>query len=470
VIKTRFAPSPTGYLHIGGVRTALFSWLFAKQNKGDFILRIEDTDLARSTQESVDAIFDGMSWLGLNHTEGPFYQTKRFDRYKEVIKTLLDTDQAYYCYATPEELDEMRKKQKEKGDKPRYDGRFRDFSGTPPEGVKPVIRFKNPIEGVVEIEDMVKGKITVSNEELDDLIIARSDGTPTYNLTVVVDDWDMKVSHVVRGDDHLNNTPRQINLYNALGAEIPKFAHIPMVLGEDGSRLSKRHGAVSVLQYKEDGFLPEALLNYLVRMGWSHGEQEIFSIDEMIKLFTLETVNSSPSTFNLEKLLWINQQHIQRTNIDNLVANLTPFMKLKGLDISKGADLSLVADLLREKSKTLVEMADLAVYFYQDFSEFNPTAAKKHLRPVAEEPLKLIKQKLSVITAWTIENIHQAIKDTATELSIGMGKVGMPLRVAITGSGQSPSIDATAFLIGQEKCLKRLSMALKEIESRKAAS
>ncbi|HBQ44759.1 MAG TPA: glutamate--tRNA ligase [Thiomicrospira sp.] len=470
MIKTRFAPSPTGYLHIGGVRTALFSWLFAKQNKGDFILRIEDTDLARSTQESVDAIFDGMSWLGLNHTEGPFYQTKRFDRYKEVIKTLLDTDQAYYCYATPEELDEMRKKQKEKGDKPRYDGRFRDFSGTPPEGVKPVIRFKNPIEGVVEIEDMVKGKITVSNEELDDLIIARSDGTPTYNLTVVVDDWDMKVSHVVRGDDHLNNTPRQINLYNALGAEIPKFAHIPMVLGEDGSRLSKRHGAVSVLQYKEDGFLPEALLNYLVRMGWSHGEQEIFSIDEMIKLFTLETVNSSPSTFNLEKLLWINQQHIQRTNIDNLVANLTPFMKLKGLDISKGADLSLVADLLREKSKTLVEMADLAVYFYQDFSEFNPTAAKKHLRPVAEEPLKLIKQKLSVITAWTIENIHQAIKDTATELSIGMGKVGMPLRVAITGSGQSPSIDATAFLIGQEKCLKRLSMALKEIESRKAAS
>ncbi len=470
MIKTRFAPSPTGYLHIGGVRTALFSWLFAKQNKGDFILRIEDTDLARSTQESVDAIFDGMSWLGLNHTEGPFYQTKRFDRYKEVIKTLLDTDQAYYCYATPEELDEIRKKQKEKGDKPRYDGRFRDFSGTPPEGVKPVIRFKNPIEGVVEIEDMVKGKITVSNEELDDLIIARSDGTPTYNLTVVVDDWDMKVSHVVRGDDHLNNTPRQINLYNALGAEIPKFAHIPMVLGEDGSRLSKRHGAVSVLQYKEDGFLPEALLNYLVRMGWSHGEQEIFSIDEMIKLFTLETVNSSPSTFNLEKLLWINQQHIQRTNIDNLVANLTPFMKLKGLDISKGADLSLVADLLREKSKTLVEMADLAVYFYQDFSEFNPTAAKKHLRPVAEEPLKLIKQKLSVITAWTIENIHQAIKDTATELSIGMGKVGMPLRVAITGSGQSPSIDATAFLIGQEKCLKRLSMALKEIESRKAAS
>lgn len=470
MIKTRFAPSPTGYLHIGGVRTALFSWLFAKQNKGDFILRIEDTDLARSTQESVDAIFDGMSWLGLNHTEGPFYQTKRFDRYKEVIKTLLDTDQAYYCYATPEELDEMREKQKEKGDKPRYDGRFRDFSGTPPEGVKPVIRFKNPIEGVVEIEDMVKGKVTVSNEELDDLIIARSDGTPTYNLTVVVDDWDMKVSHVVRGDDHLNNTPRQINLYNALGAEIPKFAHIPMVLGEDGSRLSKRHGAVSVLQYKEDGFLPEALLNYLVRMGWSHEEQEIFSIDEMIKLFTLETVNSSPSTFNLEKLLWINQQHIQSTNIDNLVANLTPFMKLKDLDISKGADLSLVADLLREKSKTLVEMADLAVYFYQDFSEFNPTAAKKHLRPVSEEPLKLIQQKLSVITAWTIENIHQAIKDTATELSIGMGKVGMPLRVAITGAGQSPSIDATAFLIGQEKCLKRLSMALKVIEIRKAAS
>ncbi len=468
MVKTRFAPSPTGYLHIGGVRTALFSWLYAKQTGGDFILRIEDTDLERSTQASVEAIFDGMTWLGLDHTEGPFYQTKRFDRYKEIIQQLMDNDQAYYCYATPEELDEMREKQKANGDKPRYDGRFRDFTGTPPEGVEPVIRFKNPLEGDVVIEDIVKGQVTVSNTELDDLIIARSDGTPTYNLTVVVDDWDMKVTHVIRGDDHLNNTPRQINLYNALGADLPKFAHIPMVLGEDGARLSKRHGAVSVMQYKDDGFLPEALLNYLVRMGWSHEDQEIFTMNEMIKLFKLDTVNSSPSTFNLEKLLWVNQQHIQVTPIDNLVTNLIPFMDAKGLDVSKGPSLALVADLLRERAKTLIEMADGAVYFYQDFTEFDAGAAKKHLRPVAEEALRMVQQKMADLTDWTAENIHQAILDTTTALDIGMGKVGMPLRVAITGGGQSPAIDMTAQLIGQEKCLERISMALEVIDVRKA--
>ena len=470
MIKTRFAPSPTGYLHIGGVRTALFSWLFAKQNKGDFILRIEDTDLERSTQESVDAIFEGMKWLGLEHTEGPYYQTKRFGRYKEVIQTLMDNDMAYYCYATPEELNEMREKQKANNEKPRYDGRYRDFKGTPPGEISPVIRFKNPLDGDVVIDDIVKGQVRVSNTELDDLIIARSDGTPTYNLTVVVDDWDMNMTHVIRGDDHLNNTPRQINLYNALGANIPKFAHIPMVLGEDGSRLSKRHGAVSVLQYKEEGYLPEALLNYLVRLGWSHEEQEIFTIDEMIEHFKLETVNSAPSTFNLEKLLWINQQHIQTTDIENLVANLTPFMQALEFDISDTSKLKQVAELLRERAKTLVEMANSATYFYQDFTAFDANAAKKHLRPVAEEALKLVKEKFSQLESWKAEDIHTQIKATAEELELGIGKVGMPLRVAITGAGQSPSIDATAELIGKDKCIARISMALEAIEVRKANS
>ncbi|WP_024851104.1 glutamate--tRNA ligase [Hydrogenovibrio kuenenii] len=466
MVKTRFAPSPTGYLHIGGVRTALYSWLYAKQKGGDFILRIEDTDLERSTQESVDAIMEGMEWLGLEHTEGPYYQTQRFDRYKAVIQQLMDNDLAYYCYATSEELDDMREQQRERGEKPRYDGRYRNFTGTPPEGVKPVIRFKNPLDGDVVIDDIVKGKVTVSNKELDDLIIARSDGTPTYNLTVVVDDWDMKVTHVIRGDDHLNNTPRQINLYHALGASLPKFAHIPMVLGPDGSRLSKRHGAVSVLQYKEEGFLPEALLNYLVRLGWSYKDQEIFSIQEMIEHFDLETVNSAPSTFNTEKLLWINQQHIQNTDIENLVKNLAPFMQAKDLDATQGPDLALVADLLRERAKTLIEMADGAVYFYQDFKSFEEGAAKKHLRGVAEEPLQKVQEKFAALSDWSKEAIHHAIQEAADELEIGMGKVGMPLRVAITGGGQSPSIDGTAELIGQQRCLDRISMAIEYIQER----
>lgn len=467
MIRTRFAPSPTGYLHIGGVRTALFSWLYAKKTGGEFILRIEDTDLERSTTESVDAILEGMAWLGLEHDKGPFYQTECFDRYKEVIQTLFDKGLAYYCYATPEELDEMREQQKAKGEKPRYDGRYRDFTGTPPEGIEPVIRFKNPIDGEVVIEDIVKGEVVIANKELDDLIIARSDGTPTYNLTVVVDDWDMGMTHVIRGDDHLNNTPRQINLYKALGAEIPKFAHIPMVLGEDGSRLSKRHGAVSVLQYKDDGFLPEALLNYLVRLGWSHGEQEIFSMDEMIRYFELETVNSAPSTFNMEKLLWINQQHIQSAPAEHLARYLAPFMANKGIDVTQGPELTEVADLLRERAKTLVEMADSAVYFYQDYENFEAGAAKKHLRPVAEEAMLLVQQKLAALSPWTLDTIQQAIQDTASELEVGMGKVGMPLRVAITGGGQSPAIDGTAALIGQERCLARIDQALKFIEARK---
>ncbi|WP_028486606.1 glutamate--tRNA ligase [Thiomicrorhabdus chilensis] len=467
MIRTRFAPSPTGYLHIGGVRTALFSWLYAKKLGGEFILRIEDTDLERSTQESVNAILEGMSWLGLDYDQGPFYQTHRFERYKEVIDLLFEKGLAYYCYATPEELDEMREAQKAAGEKPRYDGRYRNFNGEAPEGIKPVIRFKNPEEGEVVINDQVKGKVVIANKELDDLIIARSDGTPTYNLTVVVDDWDMGVTHVIRGDDHLNNTPRQINLYEAIGAEVPKFSHIPMVLGEDGSRLSKRHGAVSVLQYKEQGFLPEALLNYLVRLGWSYGDQEIFTIDQMIEFFDLDSVNSSPSTFNTEKLTWINEQHIKMAKPEHLSRHLAPFVTELGCDLNNGPDLADVADLLRDRAKTFIEMANSATYFYQDFEEFEAGAAKKHLRPVAEEPLQLLFNKLQSLDNWQSETIHEAIQAAAEELELGMGKVGMPLRVAITGGGQSPAIDATAQLIGQKRCLERIKMALAFIEKRK---
>jgi len=466
VIRTRFAPSPTGYLHIGGVRTALFSWLYARKMGGEFILRIEDTDLERSTQESVNAILEGMAWLGLDYDKGPFYQTHHFDRYKAVIQQLLDQGDAYYCYATPEELDEMREKQRENGEKPRYDGRYRDFKGTPPAGVKPVVRFKNPLDGEVVINDLVKGQVTIRNTEIDDLIIARSDGVPTYNLSVVVDDWDMGITHVIRGDDHLNNTPRQINILKALGAPIPQYSHIPMVLGPDGARLSKRHGAVSVLQYKEEGYLPEALLNYLIRLGWSHGDQEIFSMDQMVEAFNLDAVNAAPSTFNDEKCVWVNQQHIQNAPAEHLARHLSHFMAERGCDLSQGPALDKVADLLRERAKTLIDMADGAVYFYNDFTEFEANAAQKHLVAGAAEPLALLMQKFADLNDWQAAPIHEAIQQAAAELSLGMGKVGMPLRVAITGGGQSPSIDATAELIGKNRCLHRLQMALDYIAAR----
>ncbi|NPA71951.1 MAG: glutamate--tRNA ligase, partial [Gammaproteobacteria bacterium] len=354
-------------------------------------------------------------------------------------------------------------------EKPRYDGRYRDFTGEPPAGVDPVVRFKNPTEGEVVIDDLVKGQVIVANKELDDLIIARSDGTPTYNLTVVVDDWDMGMTQIIRGDDHLNNTPRQINLYNAIGAEVPKFAHIPMVLGEDGSRLSKRHGAVSVLQYKEQGFLPEALLNYLVRLGWSHGDQEIFTMDEMIEHFDLDSVNTSPSTFDHTKLTWVNEQHIKVANPEHLSRYVAPFVAELGCDLSQGPELAEVANLLRDRAKTLIEMAEGAVYFYQDFETFDAGAAKKHLRPVAEEALRLLLEKLEALESWTAEAIHAEINATAEALELGMGKVGMPLRVAITGGGQSPAIDATAELIGKPRCIARIKLALDFIEARKAA-
>ena len=455
-IRTRFAPSPTGYLHLGGARTALFAWLYARHHKGDFILRIEDTDRERSTDESVQAILDGMQWLGLDYDEGPFYQTHRMDRYKEIIQQLLDNDQAYHCYCSKEELDALREEQMKNKEKPRYDGRYRDFSGTPPEGVAPVIRFKNPQSGNVVFNDLVKGEISVSNAELDDLIIARSDGTPTYNLTVVVDDLDMQISHVIRGDDHVNNTPRQINIFKALNAPVPEFAHLPMILGEDGQRLSKRHGAVSVMQYPEQGFLPEALLNYLVRLGWSHGDQEVFSIEEMISLFALKDVNRAPSSFNSEKLLWLNEQYIKSMPAAELAAAVA-----EKLDYSTDGASALVdvVDALRDRCKTLNEFADTCRYFYHDPVEYNEKAKKKAFGEHTPKIFSQLTTDLDSLSDWSAEPLGALVKQVAADQDVGMGKVGMPLRVALTGNTNSPDIGVTLALIGKEAVLRRLQAA-----------
>ncbi|WDE01276.1 glutamate--tRNA ligase [Thalassomonas actiniarum] len=468
-LTTRFAPSPTGYLHVGGARTALYSWLYAKKNGGDFILRIEDTDLERSTQASVDAIMDGMNWLNLDWTHGPYFQTKRFDRYKEVIDQLIETGHAYRCYCTAEEVEAMREEARAKGENERYNGMWRERTDYPAD--KPyVIRFKNPLEGDVVIKDAVKGEIVIANKELDDLIIARSDGSPTYNLTVVVDDWDMKVSHVVRGDDHVNNTPRQINILNALGAPLPVYAHIPMILGDDGKRLSKRHGAVSVMQYRDDGYLPEALLNYLVRLGWSHGDQEIFSREEMIELFDLTGCNRAPSAFNTEKLIWVNQHYMKTMDAEYVASHLAWHMEDQGISTDNGPALAEIVKVQADRVKTLKEMAQISRYFYQDFTEFDAAAGKKHLRPVAKEPLELVKAKLSALESWQGDAIHEVINATAEELELGMGKVGMPLRVAATGAGNSPSLDITLALMDKDKVLARIDMALAFIEERIANS
>lgn len=468
-IVTRFAPSPTGYLHVGGARTALFSWLYARKYGGTFILRIEDTDLERSTQESVDAILDGMNWLGLDWDQGPFYQTKRFDLYKEVVAQLLADGKAYKCFCTIEEVDAMREAQMAAGEKPKYNGMWRDRTDHPTD--KPfVIRFKNPLDGVVVIDDLIKGRIEVANVELDDLIIARSDGVPTYNLTVVVDDWKMGVTHVIRGDDHVNNTPRQMNILAALGADIPKYAHVPMILGDDGKRLSKRHGAVGVMQYRDDGYLPEALLNYLVRLGWSHGDQEIFSLEELVQIFDLSDCNRAPSAFNTEKLQWLNQHYIRTSDPAYVAKHLQWHVTEQKLDISNGPTLEQLVAVQGERVKTLKEMVEVSRYFFEDFSEFEENAAKKHLRPVAAEPLKAVQQALAAVTDWTAENVHAAINSAAESLGLGMGKVGMPLRVAVTGGGNSPSLDVTLALIGQARCLARIDLALAFISQRGEAA
>lgn len=467
-IRTRFAPSPTGVLHLGSVRTALFCWLYARRYGGQFVLRIEDTDRERSSSENVAAILDGMSWLGLTYDEGPYYQTQRFARYQEVIDQWLEQSKAYHCYCTKEELEALRAGQMERGEKTRYDGRCRDNSEVR-EGVAPVVRFRNPLHGDVVVEDMVRGTVVFQNSELDDLIIARSDGTPTYNFTVIVDDSDMEITHVIRGDDHLNNAPKQINMLAALGADLPKYAHLPMILGADGAKLSKRHGAVDIRDYREQGFLPEAVLNYLVRLGWSHGDQEVFSVDEMSEYFDIADVNQSASSFNPEKMLWLNQQHIIAASAQKLGDALLPYLKAAGLELENGPAPALVAGVFRERAQTLMEMAESARYCFEDFDEIDAKAAKKNLRPVVLEPLLAAQDTLTKLEDWNAESIDEAIHAVAKSFDINLGKLGQPLRVAVTGGSVSPPIDKTLWLVGRERTLMRLARAIELVILRAAS-
>ena len=464
-VRTRFAPSPTGTLHLGSVRTAFFCWLYARHNGGDFILRIEDTDRERSTPENVDAIIDAMAWLGLDADEGPVFQTQRFDRYREVLGQWLESGNAYHCYCTREELDTLREKQMQAGERVRYDGRCR-HSSKPRNSVDPVVRFKNPVAGKVVVNDQVRGRVVFDNLQLDDLIVARSDGSPTYNFTVVVDDFDMKITHVIRGDDHLNNTPRQMNMFEALGADPPVYAHLPMILGSDGAKLSKRHGAVDIREYREEGYLPEAMLNYLVRLGWSHGDQEIFSVDEMIELFDIADVNQSASAFNPEKLVWINQQHIINTPAELLADRLIPFLIKAGLEPSEGPDPAHIVEGFHERAETLLHMAASARYCYEDFEVIDAKSAKKHLRPIILEPLKTVRARLSALENWGKSIISETIREVAEDYEINMGKLGQPIRVAVTGGPVSPPIDVTLWLVGQPRTVKRLDRAIEFVEER----
>ena len=463
-VRTRFAPSPTGYLHVGGARTALFSWLYARKHGGKFVLRIEDTDLERSTAESVNAILEGMTWLGLEYDEGPFYQTHRFERYNEVIGELMDRGLAYRCNCSRERLDQLREEAMKRGDKPRYDGHCRDKHVDPEE--PHVIRFRNPDTGTVVVDDLIRGSVAFNNEELDDLIIRRTDGSPTYNLTVVVDDMDMEITHVIRGDDHLNNTPKQINILRALGKPLPQYGHVPMILGDDGARLSKRHGAVSVMQYREDGFLPEALLNYLVRLGWSHGDQELFSIDEMIELFDIDAVNKAASSFNTEKLLWLNQHYIKQDDPKRIAHLLSYHMGNLGVDPAEGPELVEVVKAQQERAKTLVEMAEISAFCYRDFEAFDAAAAKKHLRPAAKEPLEKMREALAALQEWIPQTLHEQVQQVSEALELNMGKVAQPLRVAVVGRAASPGIDVTLYLVGKAATLRRIDKALEFIRQR----
>ena len=451
---TRFPPSPTGYLHIGGARTALYSWLHARQNGGTFVLRIEDTDLERSTQESVQAILDGMQWLGLDYDKGPFYQTQRFERYKEVIDGLLNDGKAYHCECTKERLDEMREQQKASGQKPKYDGRCRDLGLSASD--KTVVRFKNPLDGDVLIQDLVKGNIVISNQELDDLVLARADDVPTYNLTVVVDDMDMGITHVIRGDDHINNTPRQINIFAALEAELPAYGHVPMILGADGARMSKRHGAVSVMQYRDQGFLPEALLTYLVRLGWSHGDQELFEMSELLQLFRVEDVSRSPSTFDPEKLLWVNQEKIKSLTPAQLLQASAWHFSNADLELPAGDYSELVVGLVQERCKTLIDVVDQTRFFFGEVDEYDPAAVKKWVRPVSLQLLDALISKFEALDSWAAEMIQASVQAVVDEHEVGFAKVAQPVRIAVTGSTMSPSIDATLALLGRDKTLIRL--------------
>ena len=461
MIRTRFAPSPTGYLHLGGARTALFAWAFARHHRGTFILRIEDTDRERSTPEAVQAILDAMVWLGLDADEGPFYQTQRMDRYRAVLDDMLARGLAYRDYMTSAELDAPRNEQMARGEKPRYDGRWRPENAAgrvPPPGVAPVIRFRNPDAGSVAWDDGVKGRIEFANAELDDLVIARSDGTPTYNFCVVVDDADMRITHVIRGDDHVNNTPRQINIFRALGLAPPAYAHVPTVLGEDGAKLSKRYGAVGVMEYAAAGYLPEAMINFLARIGWAHGDAEIFSRDELVAWFDLDGISPAPSRFNADKLSWVNQEHMKRMAPEELGQRLVPYLAGAGLDPASGPQPAAVAALLRDRATTLVAMADAAAYFYT-----RPTAPVDKLREILTPSVRKaaadVAQRLAVVD-WTREALAALLKAVATEHQLKAGEVMMPVRWLVTGSGHTPAIDAVLALLPRDEVRARIASGL----------
>ncbi len=469
MIKTRFAPSPTGVLHVGGARTALFCWLYTKKMHGKFVLRIEDTDLERSTPESVQAILDGMAWLGLDYDEGPFYQTQRFERYHDIIDQLIAQGDAYYCECSKQRLDTLRERQMAAKQKPRYDGCCRDL-GLRPDSAKPmVVRFRNPQAGVVSFNDHVKGPIAVNNAELDDLIIKRSDGSPTYNLSVVVDDMDMDITHVLRGDDHVNNTPRQINILRALKVPIPEYAHVPMILGDDGKRLSKRHGAVGVMEYFDAGYLPQALLNYLVRLGWSHGDQELFTLPEMIDNFSLDALNRSPSSFNTEKLNWVNQQYLMSLPLTDVVTLVRQRLDRLEIDYDQNRDLATVVDLYRQRVATVNELVDSIGYCFQEFENYDEKAASKVLQASALEPLRRAQALLAALESWDAVSIHGVIETITEELEVGMGKVGQPLRVAVTGGSFSPPIDQTIELLGKQRSIARIQRAIDHISTNSAS-
>ena len=461
MIRTRFAPSPTGFLHIGGARTALFAWAFARHHGGHFILRIEDTDVARSTPEAVQAILDGMNWLDLAHDEGPFYQMQHMARYKDVIQLMLEAGTAYYCYTTPEELDRMREEQREKGLKPRYDGTWRPEPGktlqNPPAGAQAVVRFKNPTEGVVAWDDLVKGRIEIANAELDDLVIARPDGTPTYNFCVVVDDWDMKITHVIRGDDHVNNTPRQINILSALGAEVPHYAHLSMILGDDGQKLSKRHGAVSVMQYDDEGYLPEAVLNYLARLGWSHGDDEVFSMQQFCEWFDLDHITPSAAQFNTEKLNWLNAHYIKQADNARLAGLVLPRLEARGVTVSETPSLDAIIGLYKERVSNLNELADCAEVFYIDLTPSAEILAQ-HLSAEALPALSDFIAGLQDVI-WEAPAIGALIKSCIAKHGLNMPKLAMPLRVLLTGQAQTPSVDAVVALFPRATALKRLAFS-----------
>jgi glutamyl-tRNA synthetase len=477
-VRTRFAPSPTGHLHIGGARTALFSWAYAHKHGGKFILRIEDTDVERSTKESTQAILDAMHWLGLDYDEGPFYQMRRLDRYREVARQLIAQGHAYCAYETKEELDAMREAQRARGEKPRYNGRWRDSKDAAPNGIPAVVRFKNPLDGDVTWNDLVKGPISISNQELDDLVILRTDGVPTYNFGVVVDDIDMHMTHVIRGDDHVNNTPRQINIFKALGARLPEFAHVPMILGHDGERLSKRHGAVSVMQYRDDGYLPEALVNYLARLGWSHGDAEIFSVQQLIEWFDLAHISKSAARFDAEKLTWLNQQYIKEADSARLAELVKPPLEARGCEVDKGGPkLTAVIDLLKPRAATINELADAAVYFYRPI-EPSADLKSQHLSAETLTVLRDLVQEFSRLeerlhgmqavggsiplpcAQWTRQGIAELLKKFLAARKLKMGQIGVPLRVIVCGETQTPSLDATLALIGRDEVIRRMQRHL----------